>query len=105
MSAEILAPRIQQSGVMLVYISSETKDSEYVDWEIEYAHKNEKRVIGVWADGEAGCELPEALKDLSDAVVGWTGDRIIDAINGKIDGWYNPDGTTVTRRDINRYKC
>ena len=84
--SEILAPRIQQSGVVVVYVSPETKDSEYVDWEIEYAQKCDKRIVGVWADGEAGCQLPDALNDYADAVVGWTGNRIVDAINGKIDG-------------------
>ncbi len=58
--SEILAPRIQQSGAVVVYVSPETKDSEYVNWEIEYAQKHDKRIVGVWADGEAGCELPDA---------------------------------------------
>ncbi len=103
--SEILAPRIRQSGVLVVYVSPETKDSKYVNWEIEYAQKQDKRIVGVWADGEAGCELPDALKNHADAVVGWTGNRIIDAINGRIDGWENPDGTPVTPRDIKRYSC
>ena len=55
--SEILAPRIQQTSVMVVYVSPETKDSEYVNWEIEYAQKHDKRIVGVWADGEGGCEL------------------------------------------------
>lgn len=103
--SQILAPRIQQSSTLVVYISPETKESKYVNWEIEYAQKNNKRIVGVWADGESGCEVPEALNNYSDAVVGWTGNRIIDAINGKIDGWENPDGAKSTPRDIKRYSC
>jgi len=103
--SQILAPRIQQSSTLVVYISPETKESKYVNWEIEYAQKHNKRIVGVWAHGEGGCEVPEALNNLADAVVGWTGDRIIDAINGKIDRWENPDGTQSTPRDIKRYKC
>lgn len=104
--SQILAPRIQQSSVLIVYISPETKESEYVDWEIEYAEKlGNKRIVGVWADGENGCEVPDALKDYADAVVGWTGNRIIDAINGDIDDWENPDGTPPTPRQIKRYGC
>lgn len=103
--SEILAPRIEQSGTLVVYISPETKDSEYVNWEIEYAQKLDKRIVGVWAHGENGCEVPDALSDYADAVVGWTGNRIIDAINGEIDDWENPDGTQCTPRQINRYKC
>ena len=103
--SNILAPRIRQSSTLVVYISPETNDSRWVDWEIEYAHKQDKRIIGVWALGEAGCEVPEALDNYADAVVGWTGNRIIDAINGVIDDWENPDGTTCMPRDIKRYSC
>ena len=103
--SKILAPRIQQSSTLVVYISPETKDSEYVNWEIEYAHKQDKQIVGVWAHGENGCEIPEALNNYADAIVGWTGNRIIDAINGTIDGWENPDGTKCAPRDIKRYSC
>ena len=103
--SQILALRIRQSSTLVVYISPETKDSGFVNWEIEYAQKQDKRVVGVWAHGESGCEVPKALKDYADAVVGWTGNRIIDAINGKINDWENPDGTERTPRDISRYSC
>ncbi len=103
--SQILGPRIQQSGVLVVYVSPETKDSKYVNWEIEYAQKQDKRIVGVWALGEGGCEVPKALDNYADAMVGWTGNRIIDAINGKIDGWENPDGTQSPQRDIKRYSC
>ena len=103
--SEILSPRIQQCATLAVYISPETKDSNDVNWEIEYAHRKDKRIVGIWADGESGCELPEALKKYADAVVGWTGNRIIDAINGKIDGWENPAGSQYPPREIRRYSC
>ena len=103
--SNILAPRIRQSSTLVVYISPDTNDSQWVDWEIEYAHKQDKRIIGVWALGEAGCKVPEALDNYADAVVGWTGNRIIDAINGVIDDWENPDGTKCMPRDIKRYSC
>lgn len=102
---KILTPRIQQCSVLVVYISSDTKTSHYVNWEIECAHKQGKRVVGVWAHGEKGCDLPEALEKYADAVVGWTGNSIIDAINGQIDNWINPDGTPRASRDIKRYSC
>ncbi len=103
--SQILAPRIKQSSTLVVYISPETKDSKYVNWEIDYAQKQDKRIVGVWAHGENGCEVPEALNKYADAVVGWTGNHIIDAINGQIDGWQNPDGTDRAPRNIERYDC
>lgn len=103
--SQILAPRIQQSSTLVVYISPETKDSNYVNWEIEYAEKQGKRIVGVWAHGENGCEVPNALDKYSNAIVGWTGNRIIDAINGKINDGENPDGTQRAPRPIFRHDC
>lgn len=103
--SEILAPRIQQSGTLVVYISPETKDSKYVNWEIEYAHKQNKRIVGVWALGQKECAPPEALTKFADAVVGWTGNSIIDAIEGKISNWQNSDGTPIPPHKINRHNC
>ena len=103
--SEILAPRIRQSSTLVVYISPETKDSKYVNWEIEYAQKQDKRIVGVWEDGEKDCEVPEALDKYADAIVGWTGNRIIDAINGKINGWEGSDGIPGDLRNIDRHGC
>src|SRR5436853_5517254 len=49
--SEILAPRIRWSSTLVVLISPRTRESHYVDWEIEYAEKEGKRIIGVWAQG------------------------------------------------------
>jgi hypothetical protein len=101
---QILAPRIQDCGTMIVYISPDTKLSHYVNWEIEYAQKEGKRIVGVWARGELDCEVPEALADFADAIVGWHGNSIIDAINGN-NNCEQPDGSSCTPRDIKRYSC
>src|ERR1700751_749752 len=101
--SQILAPQIQWAGTFLVYISPQTKNSEWVNWEIEYAAKLDKRIVGVWEHGANECDVPNALKDYADAVVGWQGERIMDAINGKIDDWEHPDGTPQTPRPIKRY--
>lgn len=103
--SKILAPRIQQSGVLIVYITPDTKDSDYVNWEIEYAEKNNKRIVGVWAWGEAGCEMPLSLDQHYDAIVGWNANNIIDAINGDFNGYENPDGSSRERRPIKRHPC
>ena len=102
---DILGPRIRQCSTLLVYISDKTKDSDYVNWEIEYAQRNDKRIVGIWAYGEKGCPIPEALRKFGDALVGWTGDRIVDAINGKINRWEECDGTQIPPRSIPREGC
>jgi hypothetical protein len=74
------------AGVFICYVPPETKNSEWVNWEIEYAAKQGKRIVGIWEHGETECDLPEALKEYADAMVGWNGDAIIDAINVRTHG-------------------
>ena len=101
----ILAPHIQWASVLVVYVSPDTKDSDWVDWEIEYAHKLGKRIVGVWEWGSKDCELPEALDRYGDAVVGWNGENIIDAIDGNSNQWVRQDGRSQDRRPIPRHSC
>ena len=103
--SEILAPRIDWAGCMIVYISPETKNSEWVNWEIERAHKQDKTIVGVWERGAHGCEVPEALDEYGDALVGWNADRIIDAINGDYEGFEDPEGVPTPTRPIRRHPC
>lgn len=102
----ILGPRIDACSTMVVYITPDTKQSEWVNWEIEYAFKHGKTIIGVWERGSSGCEIPESLKELHGAIVGWVGDKIIDAINGDYEGASNADGTPMTGpTPIKRHPC
>lgn len=80
---EILAPNIKWAGKVIVLITPDTKNHEWVDWEIQYAQKLDKRIIGVWAHGHADCDIPETLERFADAVVGWKADSIIRALNGE----------------------
>ena len=103
--SEILAPRIRQAGCLVVYVSDRTRHSEWVEWEIEYAQKQGKRIVGVWARGDRDCELPPALDRHADAVVGWHGESIIDAIKGTSGAWHNQDGSMYGYRPIPRHSC
>ncbi|QNN64995.1 TIR domain-containing protein [Sphingomonas rhizophila] len=103
--SQILAPQIDWAGTMVVYVTPDTKDSDWVDWEIRHAHQKDKRIVGVWAHGCHDCELPPALNDLADAVVGWNGTSVVDAINGDCDVWERPDGTPAEVRPIKRHCC
>lgn len=102
--SQILAPAINWAGVFLCYISPETKDSAWVNWEIEYAAKQGKRIVGVWEHGSRDCDVPSALAEYADAVVGWNGSAIIDAING-LDGWERPDGRPCLPVPLKRHPC
>lgn len=103
--SEILAPRVRWASTMIVLISPDTHTSTWVDWEIEYAQKEGKRIIGVWVRGGQESDVPANLDLYADAVVGWQADRVMDAINGKINNWILPDGEERVSRSIDRYSC
>lgn len=102
---QILADRISWAGKVIVIISPDTKNHDWVSWEIEYANKfPDKRIIGVWAPGAAGVDMPAELDEYADAVVGWDSDAIIGALNGA-DNWQGPSGESVPPRSIKRLSC
>lgn len=102
---KLLADCIRWAGKVIVIVSSETKNHEWVDWEIEYANSYpDKRIIGVWAPGADQCDLPTPLADYADAMVSWNAEEIIDAINGA-DNWQAPDGSPGPERAISRVGC
>src|SRR5712671_1892887 len=102
---EILAPRIAWASTLIVYITPNTRDSDWVNWEIEYAEKLGKRIVGVWAHGASEADLPEALDKYANAVVGWNSDKIIDAVNGETQEWRTSTGDMRPQRPIMRYSC
>jgi len=103
---QILAPRIDACSTLVVYLTPDTKKSEWVNWEIDYAFKKDKTIVGVWERGSLGCDIPESLKNYYDAIVGWNSENIISAINGEYLGASNADGTPMNQQTpIKRHPC
>ena len=101
---EILAPGIRWAGTLVVLITPDTKNHDWVDWEIEYANKHDKRIIGVWALGSADCEVPEPLEKYADAIVGWNSQSILEAINGSRT-FEDSDGRPRLPQPVKRIGC
>jgi hypothetical protein len=101
----ILKPRIDWAGTVVVLVTPDTKNSQWVNDEIEYAHQKDKKIVGIWDQGEKGCELPAALEQYGDHVVAWRGDQIIDAIFNRIEGWRDPNGNPMAPRTIPHHRC
>ena len=103
---DILQPRIDWAGTVIVLVTPDTKDSEWVKREIEYAREQDKRIIGVWDHGEHGCELPDSLEDYAAKMVPWRGEDIVKAIFDESDEeWLDPKGKPMPERKIPRYRC
>lgn len=103
--SEIIAPAIRWAGTLIVLISPDTKASDFVDWEIEYASQHEKRIVGVWLRGSNDCDIPDKLDEFADAVVGWNTDKILAAIDGDLNNWECADGSAKPDRPIRVYNC
>src|SRR4051812_1387379 len=89
---QLLAPNINWAGALIVIVTPDTKNHQWVDWEVEYAEKQGKEIIGVWAPGSTGCEVPAALEQHADSLVTWDADKIAAALNGSAV-WEQSDGT------------
>lgn len=105
---EILAPRIEWASTMVVLITHDTAQSPYVNWEIKHAVQLGKRVVGVFAQGATDADIPEELRKCGDAaIVGWRSDRVVDAINGNISEWDDPQSGEPRSPEwsIRRFTC
>jgi len=87
---QILAPRISWAGTMVVLISPKTHESPWVNWEIEYAAKENKRIIGVWVPGGQDSDIPESFHQYGEALVAWSPDGVMNAVVGQINNWNSP---------------
>lgn len=101
----ILAPRINWASTMIVLISAHTCESDWVNWEIEYAENHGKRIVGVWLQGSTDADLPDALDLYADAVVGWQADPIMGAIEGTNNNWVTSTGQPRAPRAIAHHNC
>lgn len=80
--------KINWAGTIVVLIGPGTYTRKYVNYEIEYARKKDKRIVGVYLWGESQSKLPAELRkvhneDYNDlALVRWNSDSIVSAIRG-----------------------
>lgn len=101
--SEYIRPKVEWCEAIVVLISSETQDSDWVDREIELARDLSRAIIGVYLPGSEGCPLPEGLEDYAHAVVPYNEQQILGAIDGAIstisDGAGNVRPSSVVRHN------
>lgn len=90
----LLRMKISWSSTVVVLIGKETHSRPWVNWEIEQAAKQGKRIVGVYAHGGTDAEKPAALEKYGSAIVAWNNESIVDAIEGKNNNFENSDGST-----------
>lgn len=100
----LLRLRIQWASKVIVLIGPNTHNSEWVDYEINAAHKKGKSIIGVYLRGAKDSDVPDSLNDYADAIVGWSNESIVGALSGGRD-FVNADGTQRSYNGGNRSTC
>lgn len=90
---ELIKPQMRWAGTVAVLIGKDTAKSDYVNWEIKTAAEMGKRIVGVFLQGAKDEDVPPALYEYGDNLVGWNGEKIVRAIDGEDMDWEKPDGT------------
>lgn len=96
----LLRMKISWAGTVIVLVGNQTHSRPWVNWEIEQAHRQGKKIVGVYERGlKDKVDLPSALEKYGTSqVVGWDSEAIIAAIEGE-PVFQNPDGTPSARKD------
>ena len=89
----LLRMKISWASTVVVLIGNKTHERPWVNWEIEQANKQGKRIVGVYGHGSSNADKPEALERYASAIVGWDSKRIIAAIDGTDNPFELPDGS------------
>lgn len=101
----LLRMKISWAGRVIVLIGQQTHQRSWVDWEIRQAHRQGKRIVGVYVRGARESDLPPALDDYASAIVGWDSKSVIAAIDGEENPFELPDGTPRPAVHETRIRC
>ena len=89
----LLRRKISWAGTMVVLIGKNTHTREWVNWEIEEANRQGKRIVGVYKRGGTEADIPAPLEKYASSIKAWDSKGIMDAIDGTENPFENPDGS------------
>lgn len=89
----LLRMKISWASTVVVLIGKDTHTRPWVNWEIEQANRQGKRIVGVYERGGTDADAPAALEQYASAIVGWNSASVIAAIDGTENPFELPDGS------------
>ncbi len=102
----LLRMKMAWAGTVVVLVGSQTASRDWVNWEIEEAERQGKRILGVYMQGAKDSDIPEALEKYGDGLVGWNSEKIISGLEGEDLGWCNSAGEArIPTNNVKRISC
>lgn len=90
-----LRSHINWAGTFIVMIGEHTHERPWVNYEIRYAARQGKTIVGIFEHGcKDNVELPEAYKRYGGSPLGWNSlEKLDDIISGEVAAPEGPDST------------
>jgi len=88
----LLKMKISWASTVVVLIGKDTHTRPWVNWEIDKANEQGKRIVGVFVRGGTEADIPSSLEKYGSAIVNCNTESIISAIDGNNE-FKNTDGT------------
>jgi hypothetical protein len=73
--------RIKQSSITICYVTENTANSRWVDWEIRESYKLGKKVVAIYKGDKPPRKLPPAVQELKVKTIPWNHEEINRAID------------------------
>ncbi len=90
----LLRMKISWAGSIIVLIGKETATRRWVNWEIDEANRQGKRIVGVFVRGGTDADVPASFEKYGSALVAWNSESIMDAIEGTANPFQTSDGSS-----------
>jgi hypothetical protein len=88
----LLRMKISWSTTVVVLVGAQTHSRPWVNWEIDQAHAQGKRIVGVFEQGGKDADIPKSLEKYASAIVGWNSGSIQRAIDSSENFFENSAG-------------
>jgi hypothetical protein len=92
----LLRMKMSWASTVVVLVGAKTHSRPWVNWEIEQANRQGKRIVGVYLKGGTAANVPKALNDYGHALVKWNPKSIADAVEGRSNRFETPGGDLRT---------
>lgn len=96
----LLRMKISWASTVVVLIGAKTHTRPWVNWEIDQAHAQGKRIVGVFEQGGKDLDIPSSLEKYASAIVGWNAASIKNAVDKEDDSFENPDGSIRSQVNV-----